>query len=198
MTKKDEDMKAKDEAGEKDETMDSLRAEVKDLKEKLSKKEAEGKDVKPEDFVNKANVSEDKDMKKEDGDTKDKMSDVKDYGKDKKEGMDALEQTVAELSAQVKSLQENGEKALFARISRRDSLAKKLLPTIGAFDHKEKTLEEVEQYAVKKLGITCKPGHESSVLDGYLAGRSNSVSNVVTLDSHPACDDVTNYIKGVK
>jgi uncharacterized protein len=201
MAKKEDEMKAKDNMGEEEETMDSLRKENMDLKEKLKKKEAEAKDVEPEDFVDKAKVSDkmakDGDTKKKDGDeckSEDKMAEDK-----KKDGMDALEQTVSELQAEVKALRDNGEKALFSRISRRDTLAKKLLPVIGAFDHKEKTLEEVEQYAVKKLGITCKPGHESSVLDGYLAGRTTTtVSNVVTMDSHPKCDDVTNYIKGVK
>lgn len=196
--KKVED-KAKDDMEE--ETMDSLRKENMDLKEKLSAKDAD-----PADFVNRANVSEDKDEETEDADEKRKAEDGDhekksgDYAKDKKHGMDsaiAMDAQIKDLKAEIAELRNNSEKLLLSRISRRDSLAKKLMPVIGVFDHKEKTLEEVERYAVKKLNITCKEGHESSVLDGYLAAYRPSASTVVGMDSAlPQSDDVMSYIKG--
>ena len=110
----------------------------------------------------------------------------------------AMDSVIEDLTAQIRDLRENGEKILLNRISRRDSLARKLSPIIGVFDHKEKTLEEVEQYAVKKLGIKCRTGHESSVLDGYLAAYRPNLSVVTSMDSVPVSDDVAAYIKGGK
>ena len=108
-----------------------------------------------------------------------------------------MDAQIKDLNNQLSELRNNSEKALLTRISRRDSLAKKLMPVIGVFDHKEKTLEEVERYAVKKLGITCKEGHESSVLDGYLAAYRPSSIGASGMDSAmPQSDDVKSYIKG--
>lgn len=203
MSKKDEDMK-KDE-----ETMDSLKKENMDLKEKLKAQEdkmakdadekREAEDVQPDDFVNRANVTEGKDKDMEDKDDSKKDGDKVKDGMDSKEDVKALKIALDSVNNQIKELRDNGERTLLARISRRDTLYKKLLPVIGAFDHKEKTLEEVEAYAVKKLGIECKDGHESSVLDGYLAAYKAPVARAASMDSDvPKTDAVSNYISGGK
>lgn len=110
----------------------------------------------------------------------------------------AMDSAIETLRNELRELRDNGEKVLLNRISRRDSLARKLSPIIGVFDHKDKTLEEVEQYAVKKLGIKCRNGHESSVLDGYLAAYRPNLAVVTSMDSVPQSDDVAAYIKGGK
>ena len=200
--KEPEDKKAEDAEG-----MEALKKECASLKKQLAKMK-KGEDAEPDDFVKRANVSEDdyeedssKGMKGEDGE-KEEMKDAKMEGSPEvgqsgrmKDG--AMDSAINELKAQIKELRENGEKVLLNRISRRDSLAKRLSPIIGAFDHKEKTLEEVEQYAVTKLGIKCRDGHESSVLDGYLAAYRPNLP-VATMDSVPVSDDVAAYIKGGK
>ncbi len=73
-------------------------------------------------------------------------------------------------------------KALMREVSARDSLAKRLSNVIGTFDHSDKTSEEVAQYGIKKLGLKCKKGHESSVLEGYLAA-SKTVPQAAAMDS---------------
>jgi len=102
---------------------------------------------------------------------------------DKKEGMDSKLST----------------KQLLREISQRDALAKQLSNHIGTFDHSEKTLSEVAQYGVKKLGLSCKPGHEESVLQGYLAGRKLSQTGVA-LDGGVKTEStvVDAYLKGAK
>lgn len=87
-------------------------------------------------------------------------------------------------------------KSLLKEISQRDALANKLSQHIGTFDHAEKTLCEVAEYGIKKLGLTCKPGHEQSVLDGYLmAAKSNSAVKIVQDEAvNSGCVDA--YLKG--
>ena len=128
-----------------------------------------------------------------------RMKDKKRKAKDGSQMRDgAMDSVIAGLQKDIKELRENGEKTLLSRISRRDSLVRKLSPVIGVFDHKEKTLEEVEQYAINKLNIKCQSGHESSVLDGYLAAYRPNLAVVTSMDSVPQSDDVAAYIKGGK
>ncbi len=166
--------------------------EAEEGKKELSEEAAKEGDAKDEEgaykkFVNKAEVEdedtdeeeklsqdEEGDTEKKDGDTE-KAADKK--GKDGK-GMDA--------------------KSLFLEISRRDNLANKLSTHIGTFDHSEKTHREVAQYGVKKLGLKCKPGHEVSMLEGYLAAaKTNSVSRPAQ-DSNIKSSCIDSYLKGVK
>jgi hypothetical protein len=89
-------------------------------------------------------------------------------------------------------------KAILSQISRRDSLAQRLSKHIGVFDHKEKTLSEVAKYGVTKLKLSCKPGHEESVLDGYLKGARLSTP-AMSQDSAPVMSDcVDAYLAGGK
>lgn len=142
----------------------------------------------PADFVKRADITEDEDedAKKEDskkaaeeGDAKDEDMKKPDGDTGRKEGaMDSMKNVLKE-------------------ISKRDALAEKLSRHIGTFDHKEKTLNEVARYGVKKLQLSCKRGHEESVLAGYLAGaRLSSVS--VAQDSKKQSSQIDAYLRGGK
>ena len=74
-------------------------------------------------------------------------------------------------------------KTLLKEVSARDSLAKRLSHHIGTFDHSDKTLKEVAQYGVKKLGLQCKKGHESSILEGYLSAAKVDSRATAAMDS---------------
>lgn len=161
---------AKDEQGEYNKFLNKPNIEDESLEKSNSSKEEE-------------QLSQDE----EEGETKEKEGDMskpqdkKMYdkkGKDKK-GMDAKE--------------------FFIEISKRDSLAKKLSNHIGTFDHSMKTTSEVAQYGIKKLGLKCSPGHEVSMLNGYLAAASKtSKSPVFANDSMQKSTCIDDYLKGVK
>jgi len=77
-------------------------------------------------------------------------------------------------------------KKIVADISRRDALAKKSFPHVGVFDASEMTLAETAKYIVKKLKLSCPPGHENSVLAGYFAAATVSqpvMGNKAAMDS---------------
>jgi len=89
-------------------------------------------------------------------------------------------------------------KTVIREISQRDSLVKRLLPHTGVFDHKEKTLNEVARYAVDRLKVPCKKGHEHAAIEGFLFGARRSTA-AVGQDSKPivsSCVDA--YLAGVK
>lgn len=134
---------------------------------------------------------EDKEIEKPEG----KNEEVK-KPTDKKETMDS--KLIKRVAKDVEDLKKNSMKAVFKEVSRRDTLAEKLSHHIGTFDHKEKTLQEVAQYGVKKLGIACEKGQEMAVLNGYLAGRE-SVKTLATtaMDTrHEKSDVIEKYLKG--
>lgn len=86
-----------------------------------------------------------------------------------KESMDAA---IKGLTKEIQGLKNAGTKVLLQELSKRDDIANRLSRHIGTFDHKEKTLDEVVKYGVKKLGLKCSAGHEKSMLEGYLAGKN--------------------------
>lgn len=86
------------------------------------------------------------------------------------------------------------KRSVMQEIAKRDALYGKLSPVIGAFDHAEKSLDEVAKYGVKKLGITCSEGEELATLNGYLAGSAKTASTV-TMDSKQG-DFVSKYLEG--
>ena len=104
--------------------------------------------VKPE-----VEVVEDADEAKPD-DTKAEDACMEDEG-DKGTGMDEADFT----------------KRLLAHASRRDSLAKRLKPFTGAFDHSALTEAEVAKRGCKKLNIAAPAGQELAALTGYLTAR---------------------------
>ncbi len=89
-------------------------------------------------------------------------------------------------------------KHVFKEIAQRDALVKRLTPHIGVFDHSEKTLNEVAGYAVKKLGVPCKKGHEYSAIEGYLRGARVSVAAVGQDSSAVNSSCIDAYLAGGK
>ncbi|MDK7757704.1 MULTISPECIES: DUF2213 domain-containing protein [Providencia] len=73
---------------------------------------------------------------------------------------------------------------LLKQIGERDSLAHKLTPFLGVFDHAAMTKQQVAEYGVDKLGIQCGKGNESIALDAWMQGRvPDSQKATVTMDS---------------
>lgn len=73
---------------------------------------------------------------------------------------------------------------LLKQIGERDSLAHKLTPFLGVFDHAAMTKQQVAEYGVDKLGIQCSKGNEAIALDAWMQGRvPDSQKATVTMDS---------------
>lgn len=102
--------------------------------------------------------------------------------KEKDKGMDATsvakaisaatDAAVAPLKAELETLKSGGIKSLVGEIAQRDTLARKISDFTGTFDHADKTLAEVAQYGVEKLGIKCPKGSEQVALDAYMTNRT--------------------------
>ncbi|WP_430247534.1 DUF2213 domain-containing protein [Providencia sp. PAZ2] len=74
--------------------------------------------------------------------------------------------------------------ALLKQIGERDSLAHKLTPFLGVFDHAAMTKQQVAEYGVDKLGIQCGKGNEAIALDAWMQGRvPDSQKATSTMDS---------------
>jgi len=118
----------------------------------------------------KSEMALDGDTEKKDGDQK---AEDEEKDKEKKEAMDAaIERAVnSRVSAMASKF---NLKSIMADASRRDSLAKELVPHVGSFDHSAMDADDVASYGVKKLGLEAPKGQEHSVLRGYLAGVKKS------------------------
>jgi uncharacterized protein len=150
--------KAEDEAMEKEKM-------AKDAEEEAKKKEAEDK---------KARDAMTEEEKKKADEKK-----AEDEEKEKKDGMDAaelkrLQAEVKTLKAGMDSLPKVTHKSLLSEVARCNALAEQLSKHIGTFDHADKTLDEVTQYGIEKLGIACPKGHEETALNAYFAGKKAS------------------------
>lgn len=161
---------------------DSEEEGKKELSEKAAH-EGDGKDAEGEykKFVNKANIEDESQEREEEALSQDEDTEKKDGDASKpkdKSGMDT--------------------KAFLLELSQRDKLAQSLSNHIGTFDHSQKTTVEVAEYGIKKLGLSCKKGHEISMLNGFLAASKNVKQPVVANDSSLNSDCIDDYLKGVK
>jgi uncharacterized protein len=187
-----------DDEGKKMEAMcNALRDAAGYLEKMLSKRDGtdvdwnkeDMEDEEPKEFVHRADITdiaetEEAEAEKEEG-KKDKKVDeeIEKEGKQKAaKGMDA------------NVLFKN----VFKQISQRDALVSKLSKHIGTFDHKDKTLDEVAAYGIRKLGLSCKRGHEQSVLQGYLAAAKVNPSVGIAQDSIPTSGLIADFLKGAK
>jgi uncharacterized protein len=107
----------------------------------------------------------------------------------------SMDAQIKALTKQVQDLKTVGTKTMMREIAQRDALAKQLSAHVGVFDHASKTLDEVAQYGVKKLNLTCKPGQEEAVLAGYLAAKKAS-SPVVVQDAKIESSLIDKYLNG--
>lgn len=118
---------------------------------------------------------------------------------DKTKGMDAAE--LKSVKDQLEAIKKDGVKTMIIEIGARDNLVSRLAPHIGTFDAKEKTLGEVAEYGVEKLGLKCVEGQEMATLDGFLHNRPNpNEQKVISMDGKKASDGgaVAKYIKAGK
>ncbi|EQC1409779.1 DUF2213 domain-containing protein [Providencia rettgeri] len=104
-----------------------------------------------------------------------------------KNGIGTMDE-IASLKRKIKRLEaskptmDTGE--LLKQIGERDSLAHKLTPFLGVFDHAAMTKQQVAEYGVDKLGIQCGKGNEAIALDAWMQGRvPDSQKVTVTMDS---------------
>ena len=104
--------------------------------------------------------------------------DAKDKDEEEKKGDMAADAAIAGLRREVETLKSNGVKALLGEIHRRDALAAKISQYVGAFDAADKTLDEVAQYGVKKLGLNVQRGHEMTALDAYFFNRKPQTQEI--------------------
>lgn len=113
----------------------------------------------------------------------DKEKKAKDEDKEKKNGMDeaiksAIDAAVAPLVDKINTLQkaQSGmdSASLMKEFTERDQLVAKLTPHIGTFDHSMKTLQQVAEYGVEKLGVPTTEGQEIAALNAYLHNRPAS------------------------
>jgi hypothetical protein len=66
------------------------------------------------------------------------------------------------------------------------SLANRMTPIVGVFDHAGMTHAEVAAYGLDKIGLTAPVGAEAAVLDAYLKGRAAAASTAtVAADARP-------------
>lgn len=134
-----------------------------------------------------------KDAKENDEEKEAKDSEESEEKEKKKDSMDAQ---IKSLTNQVISLKEEGTRSILREISQRDILASKLSTVIGTFDHRDLTLDEVARYGIKKLGLKCKPGHEDSVLAGYLAASKAPSLAFSQDESVKVSNNVQKYLEG--
>jgi uncharacterized protein len=217
----DKEKKTEDEG----ESMESLKAECKKLRAELAKVKGKGKksaeDVEPEDFVKKAHASEDAESDEdddedpadtEDGDGEEKKPKSKEKeepakaskkeskgdpeeGTDKKKKKSSMDEKLAAVLDELRDVRENGMKLMLEEVANRDALVKKLIPVIGVFDHKLKTLKEVQKYAVDKLELPCTAGHEGTLLDGYFAAHRVSTGTGAMDSANKPSNVLDTYLK---
>lgn len=126
--------------------------------------------------------------------------------KQEKESMDAKIKVVMDAINVLKntSLSKNDAvKTLFAEVSKRNALAENLSQVIGVFDHTDKSLDEVAQYGIKKLGLIAPKGQEHAVLMGYFSGRDSGLQGtgldeMPTEDASGDEDQISAFIKNSK
>jgi hypothetical protein len=164
-------------------------------KEEVVEKEEIVEEEEVEDEESEDNLKEEKDHK---------MKDHKDHKmKDHKDDKDSMDSRLKSLEKKLKAqaMDSFNLKTLMREITKRDKLASELSHHIGTFDHADKTLNEVAQYGVKKLGIKCQLGQEHAVLSGFLSrGLPDHAGKMISMDSkHKSSgSQVQKYINGGK
>lgn len=163
-------------------------------KEELSKKAAEEGDeagepwneeedeADPAMFVTKAKLNEDESEEEKEKEAEDEEEKEGDMEKpaDAKDTMDSMKRTI------------------FKEMAVRDELVKRLQPHIGVFDHKEKTLDEVAAYAIRRLKVPCTKGHEHAAIEGFLRGARISAPAVAQDSRYLKSDCIDAYLSGGK
>src|ERR1700728_694763 len=161
-----------DEDGEKDPEGEKQAEEGDEAGEPWNEEEDEAD---PAMFVTKAKLNEDEDEEKK---AEDEDKGDMEKPKDKKDGMDSM------------------KRSIFKEMAKRDELVQRLRPHTGVFDHKEKTLDEVARYAVKRLNVPCRKGHEYAAIEGFLKGARGSTPAIAQDSRAVKSDCIDAYLGG--
>ena len=157
----------------------------------------ESDEADPAMFVTKAKLNED-----ESEEEKEKKAEDEDEEKEEKkaedEDEDGEKKGDMEKPKDTKDAMDSMKRSIFKEMAVRDALVKRLQPHIGVFDHKEKTLDEVASYAAKKLGVSCRKGHEYSAIEGFLCGARVSTPAIGQDSRHIKSDCIDAYLSGGK
>ena len=174
---KDEEMKDEEEPTEKKselaEIKEALEVIAKKLEECLQKEGKEGEEVEEESLLD----NKDEEVTVSDEEMKDEEM--------KKEGSRSMDQKIKILQKEMSHLK---KKRAFdmsdyvKQVNKKNELVQRLSYHIGSFDHSDKTLDQVCDYALKKLGISSVPKKETLV-EAYLKGAR---SVVYSMDSRKA------------
>jgi len=185
-------------------TLPMIAAQIKEMKDYVTS--SIGKLMNVEAFESGDMKDEDEEKDSDENEKEYIKSEIKeDEKEDEKEALEELEEK--EYMDEDKEEDKKGamdavalKKSVFAEISKRDKLSVKLEKHVGVFDSAEMTLDEVACYGVKKLGLSCKKGQESILIDGYLAGRDAgySAKASVAMDNAIKSSKVDSYLRGGK
>jgi len=94
----------------------------------------------------------------------------------------AQDAKIADLESKLKDQSENGVKNFLKDQASKNELVENISQHVGAFDHAEKSLEEVAQYGIDKLEIECEKGSEIAVLKGFFHNRPKVSENAFSMD----------------
>lgn len=177
----------------------------KDAKDAAEAEEKAKKDVEDKKAKDAAEASDAEEAKAKEVADKKARDEAEEKKKDDEKGMDAKMLRIAE-DAAAKALKTAPTFADFAKEAKeRDELAAKLVPVIGVFDHKEKTLAQVATYGVEKLGLKAPAGQEQVALDSFFVGRKAHSTTGFALDarakangSSKAASKISAHINGAK
>lgn len=160
-------------SGDEMPTLESLSSLVKGLVSRIEKLETGGKETKDEDIVEEEEeVAEDRETAepiKTAGENKE--SEIHSSNQTEKPGDKAMDEKLTIALKDIEQLKKRTTKELMAEISQRDNFANTLSKQIGVFDHADKTIQEVAEYGIKKLKISCAKGQEIATINGYLQAR---------------------------
>lgn len=157
--------------GEDDMTDEEKKEKMeKEAKDAMEKKAAEDKAVKDaaEEEERKKKEAEDKAAK--DSDTKEKEGDQK-----KAEDKAAMDAAIdARVEKRIADLQPRLMRDMAHQAAQHDKVVKEVASVVGTFDAADKTVTEVLEYGLTKVGLSAPKGQELGMWNGFMAGRAKS------------------------
>lgn len=93
------------------------------------------------------------------------------------------------LDSRLKALEATAGDSAVVAIAARDTLARKLFPHVGVFDHAAMTAAQVAAYGAEKLGTT------ADKLDAFLDGRASIAPRISTAADSASTGAVSDYIR---
>lgn len=128
------------------------------------------------------------------------------YNDSERSADDAREEELKEPKKELAHSMDEMERVLLKRISRKNELAEKLKPFIGAFDSSAMTEKEVAVYACQKLGKKVAMDNAVNFLEGFLSAAKQPQPANIVMDGafHPTNLDAEQdiafeeYAKGEK